>query len=242
MMENASVVRREDVFGPDTWQEVLREVDLPPKSRTLYDTLAKKWILKEPMLTAEDAAVRLMRLSQLTSGILPTDDGEELVLPAPKIDACIADLDEIVEEGSKCIVYYHFRAEGLRMMEAAQKAYPFAEVLQLGGGTSIEDREYVYYTVEHADHPVIAVVQLQAGGIGRSFAEAKYECFLYEGASFADCQQAKDRIYKKGERRVVMRYRCRKTVDTGVFGHIQDTKETIHDRVRTADRSEWVGY
>jgi hypothetical protein len=239
---SADIVRREDVFGPDTWQEIVREVDLDPKTMRLYKQLAKDKILEAPDLTAENAGVLLVRLSQITAGILPSDDGEEQDLPSPKLNACIADLEEIVEEGGKAIIYYKFQREGERAETAIAKAFPNAEVLRLGGDTSINDREYIYEAVEAADHPVIAVVQIQAGGIGRSFAEAQYEGFLTEGPSFSEVEQAKDRIYKRGARRVVTRYRCRNTVDTGIFGAIQDYKETLHDRIRTSDRAEWVGF
>lgn len=32
LLRYSSIVRREDVFGPDTWQEVVRTITLPPKS------------------------------------------------------------------------------------------------------------------------------------------------------------------------------------------------------------------
>ena len=238
LLRNASIVRREDVFGPDTWQEVVRHVDLAPSVMAMYNTLARRWVLQDPDVTVENAATRLLRLQQLTSGHLP-DEGSERAVHSAKIDACIADLEEIVGCHEKAVIFYRFRLEGQRMLEAARRAYPGATIHHIGGETHVGTRDSVFEAVLRNPGPQIAVVQTQAGGIGRSFAEAKYALFLSEDFSFAAHEQARDRVYKPGARRVVTVYRCRGTVDDFV-GRALASKRSVHEAVRNSDRREWA--
>ena len=72
----ATIVRREDVFGPDTWQEVRRAVRLPAKAAKTYYKLAKEWFIDEPVtLDVTHTLARMTRLHQLTSGFLPDLEG-----------------------------------------------------------------------------------------------------------------------------------------------------------------------
>ena len=244
LLERASIVRREDVFGADSWQFVVRELDMPFALRKMYDTLARKWVLDAPKVSVENAAVRLLRLQQFTAGHLPHEEDfmqyTEVDVHDIKIAACIDDLEEIVDSEEKAVVFYKFRREGDRMVAAARKAFPHIPVLQLGGDTSTADRERVYATIEKCKGAAIAVVQTEAGGIGRSFAEAGYVHFLSEGFSFMAHEQARDRVYKPGVPRVVTSYRIRNTVDQFV-GKALERKQNVHNLLRTADIEEWVG-
>ena len=239
LLRSATIVRREDVFGQDQWQEVVRNVSLPPLAWKQYNQLKKDWLLDAPTVTADVTIVRVGKLQQVTAGVVKDDDGATHVLHTAKIDACLDDLEEVILSGEKAIVFYKYVAEGDLFVQMARKRFR-CPVLRLGGGTKSSDREVVFDTIENGEGPAIAVVQTQAGGTGRSFAEAGYAFFLSEDFKYADHIQAHDRIYKRGHPRVVTVYRVPGTVDTTLIGKALDNKQDVHERVRTADIKEWV--
>jgi hypothetical protein len=86
------------------------------------------------------------------------------------------------------------------------------------------------------------VVQTQAGGVGISLAEATHALFVSRGFSFTDDEQARDRIYKPGQNRVVTYYQVERTVDDFIAG-VLDRKGDVHEAITNADhRALAFGY
>jgi SNF2 family DNA or RNA helicase len=239
----ATIVRREDIFGPDTWQEVHRPIVLPAKAMRAYNKLAKEWFLDEPVqLDVTHTLARMIRLHQLTSGFLPDEDENAplVEMHRAKRDAILADLEEIVEQGEKTIIFHRFTAEGKALAADIHKHFgDRAKVLKIDGSTSPQLRDDVYTTVEKMPKPVIAVIQTQSGGIARSLAEAQHVMFASRGFSFVEEEQARDRVYKPGARRIVYDYVCEGTIDEYI-ADILDHKANIHEAVRNADRKDIV--
>lgn len=234
----ATVVRREDVFGPDTWQEVLRPVSLPAKAAKVYRKLAKEWFIDEPItLDVTHTLARMTRLHQLTSGFLPDPEGERAVLELhqAKREAILADLEQVVEDGEKAVIFHRFTAEGNAIATDVAKAYPGIPILKIDGSTPSAARDNVYEVMEKNDGSAIAVIQTQSGGIARSLAEAQHVMFASRGFSFVEEEQARDRVYKPGQRRVVYDYVAEGTIDEYI-GEILKSKEAMHQAVRNADR------
>ena len=71
VLRHAAVVKREDVFGPDTYQTIVRHVELPVAAMSMYRKLAREWVLDAPAIVADHTLARLVRLQQLTSGSCP---------------------------------------------------------------------------------------------------------------------------------------------------------------------------
>lgn len=236
LLSDASIVRREDIFGPDTYQVVIREVDLPPEARKLYDRMAKEWVLDEYDLDADNVVVRLMRLAQIAAGFIKLPDGTYSQIHSVKIDACLADLDEIDVSNEKAVVFHRFRPEGAALAHAIRAQYGYD--LVINGDTPVQERDHVYDSIERNPRG-IAVCQTVAGGIGRSFAEASHGMFLSSDYSFGQYEQAKDRIYKPGEVRVITLYQANRTVDKSIYKAVMN-KQDIHEVVRNADRYELV--
>lgn len=239
----ATIVRREDVFGPDTWQEVVRAVSLPAKAASVYRKLAKEWFIDEPItLDVTHTLARMTRLHQLTSGFLPDLESEDkavMEIHRAKRDAILADLEQIVEDGEKAVIFHRFTAEGKAIADDVDKAFGGVPVLKIDGSTPTKARDEVYDRMENAEGACIAVIQTQSGGIARSLAEAQHVMFASRGFSFVEEEQARDRVYKPGERRVVYDYVAEGTIDEYI-ADILRTKENIHHAVRNADRESVV--
>jgi hypothetical protein len=235
----ASFVRREDVFGPDSWQTVERRIPLPPTARVLYDRLAHEWILDAEKsgldVRADHVLKRLVRLQQLCSGYLPDETGLLSTIHTAKIDAVISDLSEIVASGEKAVIFHRFRWEATAYAAALHEAFPKVLVRNINGTTPQHERAEIVATFERHPKSMIVVAQTRSAGLGISLAEATHALFVSQTFSFSDEEQARDRVYKPGAARCATYYRMADTVDEFIADVI-NTKADIHRAVTRADR------
>ena len=239
LIANAHIVRREDVFGSDQYQYVRRGLSLPSSVGMLYKRLAKEWVLDSPALSAEHIFKRLVRLQQLTSGYLPLDDGTIQEIHTTKIDAVMADLDEIFESGHKVVLFHQFRWEGDRYEKEITKRYPGVGVGRICGGDRSEDREAAIRLIEDGVGANVVIAQTRAGGIGISLRKAKYIGFLSSGYSHTERRQAIDRVFAPGQGRCVTDYIFDGTIDCTIE-RVVTKKGSLMEAVRNLDKQSLV--
>lgn len=215
--EDALVVPREDVFGPEEWQNVVREIELPKPVKTLYRKLAKEW-LAEPtegaFVEGSHAFKRAIRFSQITAGYVPDETGTVHELHRGKVDAVLADLDEIIATGEQAVVFYRFRWEGETYRREIASRFK-CPVYRIDGDTTAAERDDAVRAFERGGAAVM-VVQTRAGGIGISLATATHALFPTCDYSYVAHKQARDRIFCPGKSRCVTTYVVPGTVDITV--------------------------
>jgi SNF2 family DNA or RNA helicase len=236
LLRYVSIVRRDDVFGPDHWQYVTRTIPLDGKAKALYQRLSRDWILDDEGVSAEHILTRLIRLQQLSAGFLPSDTGETLEVHDSKINAVLADLDEIVESGEKAVLFHRFTWEGNKYHEEMAKRFPGVPLFRIDGDVPAADRFTAINSFRDCTGSALAVVQTQAGGVGISFATATHALFTSRDFSYTNDQQARDRIFAPGARRVVTYYETDRTVDQFIAKVLAE-KRNVHDSVTNADRA-----
>jgi SWI/SNF-related matrix-associated actin-dependent regulator 1 of chromatin subfamily A len=238
---DADIVRREDVFGADQYQIVTRFVTLPTKARVLYTALVDDWIAnvdgkESPEIRADHALKRMTRLRQIGSGFVVdehmTDGNKYIKLHDAKIAAVAADLNEIIESGEKAVLFHQYTWEGEQYFELAQSLTNFS--YRIYGGTDGDDRAKYVKQFNEAPGGAVLIAQTASAGIGISLASATHALFTTQGFSFAQEEQARDRIYAPGKPKCITYYRARETVDDFIAKALA-TKQNVHDAVRTAD-------
>lgn len=119
-------IRVEDVFPNLAKPQVINiDVVLPPKARALYDEMEKNFYVEiGDGIEAPTAAVKSMKLAQLSSGSIYDAEGKVHWVHDAKIEA-LKDLMLSIQEPA--MVVYHFQFE----IEQLQKAFPKA-VLRTG--------------------------------------------------------------------------------------------------------------
>ncbi len=232
-------VRREDVFGPDQYQFVERNLAFNPITFKLYKQLAKEWVLDTPLVTAEHILKRLVRLQQFTSGYLPLDGGGLQEIHSLKIDAVLADLDEIFASNQKVILFHLFRWEGERYQKEIAVRFPGVFLGRIMGGMGPSLRSNVVDSVGSVSGPSITICQTRAGGIGVDFSGADHVFFVSSNYSWTDRKQAFDRIYKPGQRRTITDYIIEGTIDQAIAKAVAN-KETVYDAVRSGNLQSLV--
>jgi SNF2 family DNA or RNA helicase len=234
MVDECSVTyRREDVFGADNWQVVVRDFELEPKARRLYDQIVKDWIIEEQGLDLDltHTLARMLRLQQLTSGYLPGDDDKPLSIHNQKLDLVMADLDGILEAGEKAVIFHRFTWEGEQLAKLTEKlGHP---VFKIDGSVPASRRADDIVRFNALRGGTVYIVQTAAGGVGIDLSSARHALFVSQSFSFDAEEQARDRIFKPGTARTVSYYRANRSIDNYI-AYILETKQRTHEAIRNS--------
>jgi SNF2 family DNA or RNA helicase len=120
-----------------------RSVSMNPEQLKMYEQIRKKAILMidTDMVSAPMVATQLLRLQQILSGHLRSDDGDLITFPTRRLDALV----EICEEASgKIIIWSRFRYDIVKITEKLNKTFghQFKKVaVSFFGDTSDNERQ-----------------------------------------------------------------------------------------------------
>ena len=228
---DSSTYKREDVFGPDSWQIVKRHLELPANAQALYRQAVREWTMVQQEdridLDVNHTLSRMMRLQQLTSGFLPDETGVDTQIHDTKIQAVLDDLEDIITAGEKVVIFHRYRWEGDQYAERI-KAELGTDVFRLYGDTPPEQRARDISAFNDRRGGAVYVVQTAAGGVGISLATATHAFFVSQYFSFDVERQARDRIYSPVKSRCITYYRCLNTIDMYIAS-LLEYKKTWHE-------------
>ena len=193
----------------------VREVPLCTKTWSLYQELrhdALMTLSEDDVRVEPNAAVRLMRLCQLTSGFvghLDNADGflDEMPknyddLSTEKIDFLVdALLDGELSEERAVIVWCRWRRE--RAVLAAKLARTELLTYQVFGGQSANSREEALRCFQEVDLRRVLLAQPHAGGYGLNLTAAHSAVYLSNDFSYTTRAQSEDRCHRVGQRNAV---------------------------------------
>lgn len=179
-------------------------------------------------------SLTVLRQLALDPGLV--DDQHDTVGSA-KLDRLMDDLDQVVAEGHRALVFSQFTRYLARVrtrLDAAGIAYSY-----LDGRT--RKRDLAVGRFKDGDAPVF-VISLKAGGFGLNLTEADY-CFILDPWwNPATETQAVDRTYRIGQQNpvVVYRYVSSGTIEEKVM-ELKARKAMLFDSVMDADGSALAG-
>jgi len=185
-------VTKQDALDLPETTDVTIPVALSEGERRVYDQLARESVAELGCgeVSVTNVLTRLLRLQQVASGSVPSDDGTVADVGSSKVDAAV----ELVEDAAgKVVVFCRFRSE----IDHIAARIPGA--LTLTGDTPQSERgELVRRFQEDADARVL-VAQIQVGGAGITLHAATTMVFCSESFNYADSEQAKARIHRIGQ-------------------------------------------
>jgi len=151
-----------------------------------------------------------------------------------KIDTLLAQLDQVLEENHKVLVFSQFTSllAILRdRLDAAKISYAY-----LDGRT--RDRQARVEQFQTDANVKLFLISLKAGGLGLNLHAAEYVYLLDPWWNPAVEAQAIDRAHRIGQTRPVFAYRliARDTVEEKVL-ELQQSKRDLADAIITADNS-----
>ncbi|MGH7215179.1 MAG: DEAD/DEAH box helicase, partial [Tepidisphaeraceae bacterium] len=224
---------------PRTEQTIYCELE--PAQRKLYDELKEHY--RQTLLgsietvglgkTKFHVLEALLRLRQAACHPALIDKGRATD-PSAKLDTLLDQLDEVLDEGHKALVFSQFTsllAIVRSRLDAAGKTYEY-----LDGQT--RDRQARVERFQTDPNCPLFLISLKAGGVGLNLTAADYVFLLDPWWNPAVEAQAIDRTHRIGQTRNVFAYRliAKDTVEEKVL-QLQKSKRDLADAILTADNA-----
>lgn len=204
--------RTKEVVAPELppKQEQVLTVELAPRHRRLYDTVLQRE--RQKLLGLIDdldrqrfivyRSLTLLRLLALDATLV--DEERYAGYPSAKLDALFEQLDDVLAEGHRALVFSQFTSFLGRVasrLDAAGVPYAY-----LDGSTPVRRRDAEIARFRAGEASVF-LISLKAGGFGLNLTEADYVFLLDPWWNPASEAQAVDRAHRIGQAKQVMVYR-----------------------------------
>jgi len=153
------------------------------------------------LVSTPQVITQMLRLQQVLSGHLKTDDGEMAYFPSKRMDA----LAEIMQEhGGKAIVWSRFRYDIQQITAMLNKEFGEGSAAAYYGDTDDEERNDIVRNFQNPDHPLRFFVGNQAtAGYGLTLTEADLVVYFSNSFSLEHRLQSQDRVHRIGQRKPV---------------------------------------
>ncbi len=213
-------------------QEQIIELPLNSKHHTVYQTHLQRERQKVLGLLGDLDANRfeifrsltLLRQASLHAALI---DAKYARVPSTKLDALMGQLDDVVADGHRAVVYSQFT----RFLAAARHRLDAAGIDYCYLDGSTRNRSAVLARFAAGGAPVF-LVSLKAGGVGLNLTEADYCILLDPWWNPATEAQAVDRLHRIGQTKKVMVYRlvAKDTIEEKVMA-LKARKAALFDSV-----------
>ncbi|RFA16512.1 hypothetical protein B7R22_03270 [Subtercola boreus] len=217
-------------------QEQVLQIALSPAHRRLYDTFFQKE--RQKLLGLVDdldknrfivfRSLTLLRMLSLDASLI---DEKYRSIPSSKLDALLEQLDDVVAEGHRALIFSQFTSFlGL----AAERLAAAGIAFEYLDGSS-RNRAKIIESFKSGTAPVF-LISLKAGGFGLNLTEADYVFLLDPWWNPATESQAIDRTHRIGQTKSVNVYRlvAQDTIEEKVMA-LKEQKSKLFDAVMDDD-------
>ena len=215
--------------------------DLDGKERKYYNELRDYYRARLLKAGVDEASGQfkiqvleaLLRLRQAAChfGLIDKKKAQE---PSAKVDTLLAQLDQVLEEEHKVLVFSQFTS----LLAIVRGRLDEAKITYLYLDGKTRDRQTPVEQFQNDPNMKLFLISLKAGGLGLNLHAAEYVYLLDPWWNPAVESQAIDRAHRIGQTRQVFAYRLisRNTVEEKVLA-LQQTKRDLAEAIITADNS-----
>ena len=204
---------------PET--HVTYHCDLASEARRVYHDLEEDFVARvlDGTVTAANAMVKLLRLQQVSGGVVPTDDGVVHRIDNAK-QKLFADTLEDIGSDEPVVVFCRFHADLDAIHEACEQNKCVS--LELSG------RRDELKRWQDGEGQVLAA-QISAGGIGVDLTRARFSMYYSLSFSLGEYDQALSRVHRPGQTRPVEHIHlvARNTVDAKIMRALGKRAEVV---------------
>jgi len=223
----ADRVKKEEVLDLPEQLHVEHLVPLGPKAQRAYDQLEHDFITEvdSGVVTAANALVKIIRLAQVTSGFVRTEDGIDEQIDTAKADA-LTELLEDVDPKEPVVVFCHFRRDLDAVSRVAQAAgRPFYE---LSGRVNDIGAKW------EPKPGGLAAVQIQAGKEGIDLTASNVAIYWSQTYKLGDFEQSLARLHRPGQRHNVtfIHLLAENTIDQRIRKALEQRQEVVESVLR----------
>ncbi|MDE0820822.1 MAG: DEAD/DEAH box helicase, partial [Opitutales bacterium] len=219
-----------------------RYVGMTKEQFDMYEQIRKHAMVlldSGEMSTAPAVITQMLRLQQIMSGHLKTDEGDMLYFPSKRMEA----LEEIINEhDGKAIIWSRFRHDIIGMTDMLNKKFGEGCAVSYFGDTSDDDRAAAVLNFQNPDHPLKYFVGNPAtAGYGLTLTEANLVVYYANDFNLETRIQSEDRAHRIGQKNKVtyIDLICEGSIDEHIVKALR-TKIDIGAKVLGEDAREWL--
>ena len=191
------------------------------------------------LVTAPAVITQMLRLQQIMSGHLKTDDGEMLYFPSKRMDA----LTEIMDEhDGKAIIWSRFRYDIQQITQILNDKFGEGSAAAYFGDTTDDDRNDIVKNFQNPNHPLRFFVGNPAtAGYGLTLTEANLVVYYANDFNLETRIQSEDRAHRIGQKNNVtyIDLICEGSIDERIVKALR-TKIDIGAKVLGEEAREWL--
>lgn len=219
-----------------------RYVEMTDDQRKMYEDIRKEaftLVNGTDLVSTPVVITQLLRLQQVLSGHLRTDDGEMLTFKSNRMDALL----EILEEHSgKAIIWSRFRHDIVTITDRLKKEFGEDSTGSYFGDTSDDDRSALVKNFQDPNHPVrFFVGNPSTAGYGITLTEANLVVYYANSFDLEHRIQSEDRAHRIGQKNAVLYVDLitEKTVDEKIVAALRN-KIDIGAKVLREEARSWL--
>jgi SNF2 family DNA or RNA helicase len=194
------VLKKDCLDLPDKIYTV-RYIGLTDEQAKMYKSIQETAIVmleSGDLVTAPAVITQLLRLQQVMSGHLKTDDGDTIYFPSRRVDA----LKEILEEhDGKVIIWSRFRYDIIQITKVLAETYGEESVASYYGDTTDDARNDIVKQFQSPDSKLRFFVGNPAtAGYGLTLTEADLVVYYANDFNLETRIQSEDRAHRIGQK------------------------------------------
>lgn len=192
-------------------------VELDPPERKLYEEIKEELVAdyRTGTITASNALVKILRLSQVANGHVGMDEGPVEIVGSSKLHA-LAELVEGIRADEPIVIFARFLPDIARIKETIEGLG--REVFEFRGEVKELDewREACKLADPQEESAPVLVAQIQSGSEGIDLTEARYCIYFSLGYNLGNYTQSLKRVHRPGQTRTTFFYHllAQRTIDT----------------------------
>ena len=190
------------------------------------------------LVTAQNVMTQMLRLQQVLSGHLMTDDGELVELETKRLDA----VKDILEESSgKVIIWSRFRNDIQRILKLLQEKFPGQAAAYYGSTTDTERQNIVDRFQDPDSNLRFFIGNPQTAGYGLTLTEANTVIYYANDFNLETRIQSEDRCHRIGQKNPVtyIDLITENTIDERIVKALLD-KIKLGAKVLGEEAREWL--
>ena len=235
-------VLKEDCLDLPKKIYTVRYVTMTPEQQRMYNKIQKEALLmfdNGEIVSTQEMITQMLRLQQILSGHLKTDNGDVVNFPTSRLDALI---DICNETSGKIIVWSRFRYDIISITNKLKEIFGSDSTASFFGDTSEKERQRVVRDFENKNSKLKFLIgNPSTAGRGLTLNEAKTVVYYANDFDLDIRSQSEDRCHRIGQTSSVLYIDliCEKTIDEKIIKSLKN-KIKIGAKVLGEDEREWL--